>query len=422
MRTIWLVIKHDVGVILRQRSFWVLTLIVPVLLTAMNAVVLVDRNEPTSQEEAADTPPIEENGQRLGLVDPAGIIANLPPGLPTDLFQQFDDQASATNALKAGEITQFVVIPADYLDHGQVTVYDQDFQIRQDSDNSELAFGGQNSWILDYLLSYNLTGDPALTLALSNPTPATQAEMVRVSPVDPNSRTNDAMTTMVASFTPYIFYFLLLMGSSYLLRSVVSEKENRTVEVLLLSLDPRQLMFGKILAMSVVLIVQLLIWGATSFLILDRGAALLQVSQFTFPPGFFFWAVIFLVLGYLLFATVMAAAGALAPNAREGSQVTWILIVPLLPTLMFGDLFIREPENPLVIALSLFPFSAPSAMVTRLAVSDVPLWQIIVSLAGLIVTTYVFVILAARFFKADNLLSQASFNLKRLATEWRTPA
>ena len=84
------------------------------------------------------------------------------------------------------------------------------------------------------------------------------------------------------------------MGSSYLLRSVVSEKENRTVEVLLLSLDPRQLMFGKILAMSVVLIVQLLIWGATSFLILDRGAALLQVSQFTFPPGFFFWAVIIL--------------------------------------------------------------------------------------------------------------------------------
>ena len=387
MRTIWLVIKHDVGVILHQRSFWVLTLIIPVLLVAMNAVVLVDRDEPATPEEATDTAPIEETGQRLGLVDPAGIIANLPPGLPTDLFQQFDDQASATSALKAGEITQFVVIPADYLDHGQVTVYDQDFQIRQDSDNSELAFGGQNSWILDYLLSYNLTGDPALTLALNNPTPATQAQMVRVSPIDPNSRTNDAMTTMVASFTPYIFYFLLLMGSSYLLRSVVSEKENRTVEVLLLSLDPRQLMFGKILAMSVVLIVQLLIWGTTSFLILDRGAALLQVSQLTFPPGFFFWAVIFLVLGYLLFATVMAAAGALAPNAREGSQVTWILIVPLLPTLMFGDLFIREPENPLVIALSLFPFSSPSAMVTRLAVSDVPMWQIIVSLAGLVITT-----------------------------------
>ena len=146
---------------------------------------------------------------------------------------------------------------------------------------------------------------------------------------------------------------------------------------------------------------------------------MLDVSGFAFPPGFVVWAFLFLALGFLLFASVMAAAGAIAPTAREGNQVTWLLMLPLMPTLMFGSLFAEEPNSLLVLVLSLFPFSAPSAMVTRLALGEVPLWQIIVSLAGLALTTYLMVMLAGRFFRANNLLSNTSFSLRRLATEWR---
>jgi ABC-2 type transport system permease protein len=210
------------------------------------------------------------------------------------------------------------------------------------------------------------------------------------------------------------------MGSSYLLRSVTSEKENRTVEVLLLSVDPRQLMAGKILAMSMVMLIQVVILVTGSLLLISRGGALPSVAGFAFPPGFFLLAILFLVLGYLLFASAMIAAGAIAPNAREAAPMTWLLILPLLPTLMAGSLFAENPQSILTIALSLFPLSAPSAMVTRLAVGPVPTWQVVISLAGLAVTTYLFVLLAARFFQAGNLLSERSFNLKRLLTEWRT--
>ncbi|NIV32727.1 MAG: ABC transporter permease, partial [Anaerolineae bacterium] len=79
-------------------------------------------------------------------------------------------------------------------------------------------------------------------------------------------------------------------------------------------------------------------------------------------------------------ASVMAAAGAIAPNAREAGQVVWLLVLPLMPTLMFGTVFMEDPNGTLSTALSLFPFSAPSAMVTRLAITEVPLWQILVSL------------------------------------------
>ncbi|MCL7454640.1 MAG: ABC transporter permease, partial [Anaerolineae bacterium] len=122
---------------------------------------------------------------------------------------------------------------------------------------------------------------------------------------------------------------------------------------------------------------------------------------------------------YLLFSSIMVAAGALANNAREGGQVTWLLIIPLMPTLMFGPSFVEQPHGTLALVLSLFPFSAPSAMVTRLAVADVPIWQILISLAGLAVTAYVFILLAGRFFRAGNLLSQQAFSWRRLATAWR---
>jgi ABC-2 type transport system permease protein len=209
------------------------------------------------------------------------------------------------------------------------------------------------------------------------------------------------------------------MSSNYLMRAVVNEKENRTVEVLLLSLPPRQMMVGKILAMSIVALLQAVIWVGGGLLILDRGADMLNVANFSFPPGFVVWAILFLILGYLLFASIMAAAGAIAPTAREGAQMIWLLIIPLMPTLMFGRELLAEPNGTLALVLSLFPLSAPSAMVTRLAVAPIPLWQILVSLAGLALTTYLFISLAARFFRAGNLLSQEAFQWKRLATAWR---
>ena len=93
-----------------------------------------------------------------------------------------------------------------------------------------------------------------------------------------------------------------------------------------------------------------------------------------------------------------------------------------MPTLMFGPMLIESPDSPLVLILSLFPFSSPAAVVTRLAVQTVPLWQIGLSLALLAATTYVVVGLAARFFWADNFLSAEAFNWRWFLGGWRTPS
>jgi ABC-2 type transport system permease protein len=420
MRTIWLVIKHDVMATLRQPSFWILTFLMPALLLAYLAYSTIRYSQPDSEadrpEESTSTP---ADIAAVGLVDEADLLAELPPGFPPDLFVRFADQATARAALENEEIEQYIHIPADYVATGQVTVYDQNFQILQSGENMGLAFHSDNEWVLQYVLDYSLAGDEELVTALRNPTPGALAEWHAVRPPEPTDADSQALAELVSSIVPYGFYFLLLMSSSYLMRAVVAEKENRTVEVLLLSLHPRQLMVGKILAMSLVVLLQVAVWVGGGVLMLDRGADLLRVAEFTFPPGFLIWASLFLILGYLLFASIMTAAGALATNAREGGQMMWLLIIPLMPTLMFGSLFLEEPNNPLVLVLSLFPFSAPSAMVTRLAVAQVPLWQILVSLAGVALTAYLFIALAGRFFRAGNLLSSASFSWRRLATGWR---
>jgi ABC-2 type transport system permease protein len=425
MRKIWQVIKHDVGVTFRQWSFWILTLLMPVFLILVNAYYIVqesDLGSATSNESTEGTNTSDAGlVTAVGLVDKAGIITEIPPDLPSGAFIPFSDEASARSALEDGEIAQYVRIPADYVSTGQVTVYDQDFHILQSGRDMGVAFGSENQWMLPYLIDYNLVSDRQVLAALGNPVPGNRAEYHALRPpAESTGAERQDLAEVVASAMPYLFYFLLVMGSQYLMRSVVAEKENRTVEVLLLSLDPREMMAGKLAAMSLVTLVQVGVWVGGGLLILNKGAELLSVAQYDFPPGFLVWATLFLILGFLLFASIMAAIGAISPNAREAGQTIWILILPLMPTLMFARLFLEEPDGTFAVVMSLFPLSAPSAMVTRLAVAPVPLWQTLLSLAGLALTTYLFLTVAARFFRPGNLLSSEAFNWRRLITGWRT--
>ncbi len=428
MRNMWLVIKHDIRVILQQRSFWIMTLIVPLVLIGFQAWGATSQTglfeDVTAPVESETAVPTTANGLPIiGLVDEGQLIQSTPPDFPSDAFVHFADEGTARAALAADEIVQYVVIPANYVETGKLTVFDKDFRILMEGGPEMGVAFDNNSYQLQLLIDYNLVGDAQFLETLANPVPLQRMEAVSIQPeeamVGEETAVNHALASTVSSVMPYIFYFLLLMSSSYMMRSVVAEKENRTVEVLLTSLNARTLMIGKLIAMSVIVMIQVIVWIGGSVLLLQRGAEVLELAAYEFPPGFFIWALLFLLTGYLLFASIMSAAGAIANNIREGGQVTWLLVIPLMPTLMFGSLFVEDPNGTMPMILSMFPLSAPSAMVTRMAVAEVPLWQLFVSLAGVSITAYIFVVLSARFFQSQNLLSQQAFDWRRLATGWR---
>lgn len=416
MRNLLLVIKHEITSTIGKRSFWFTTFLFPLLILAFAVGPQLLARDAISTEVAAGVGGGSLAGQALGYVDQAGIVTGLPAALPAGLLRAYSDAGAAAAAVAAGEIGGYYVIPADYVSAGKVTYLAPDVAI--------MSGGGIES-LIDYVLRYNLAGDETLAGLLDNPTPSVILQPV--APPQPGATTpangpqggNTAGNFGVSFVAMFVLFFVITMSAGYMLQSVVHEKESRTAEVLLLSVRPRELMLGKVVGLGVVALAQMAIWIGAGLLASGQSNALLPAGGFTLSPALVAWIVLFFLGGYLVYSSAFGAIGALAPNLREGSQFTFVALLPLLLPLWLNSAFMTAPHGALATALSLFPLTAPTAMVTRLAAGGVPTWQPFVALAGVAVAAYLFVVLSARFFRADTLLSSNSLSWSRLGRELR---
>jgi ABC-2 type transport system permease protein len=408
MRTIFLVIKHEILTTIGKRSFWIMTFIFPAFIILLNVGTqfmvrsAVDEAGSFIPGETGDLP-----AQTIGYVDLAGILQEIPADMPGDLLVSYPDESSAQAALEGGEIGSYYLIPADYIASGDVLVISADFR----------PFGEGTDGLIEYLIAYNLLGDPAAAMVAVNPIGG--IEQTSIAPEGSRDEANP-LTFFVPFGTMFIFFFLITMSSGFMLQSVSKEKENRTVEVLLLSIRPRDLMLGKILGLSIVALLQMVIWFGGALLVLNRSQQLVQTAAaFSLPPGFVIWGLLYFILGYLMYASLMGAVGALAPNARESGSITFFILFPMMIPLWLNSALMQDPHGILATVLSLFPLTAPPSMMTRLSTGMVPFWQPLVGIILLAATTYLVVLLAARFFRADTLLSGAAVDWKRLGAEFR---
>ena len=409
MKNIWIVIKHEIITMVTKPSFWLTTFLLPAVIMGFSfGAQLIGQQMIPDEDEiiSGET----DQAQAIGYVDHADIITQLPESIPAAMVQSYPDEETAATALRAGEISQYYVIAEDYIENGEILVMEEEFSLLGNLPQLTL---------FEWIVSYNMVGDETIARRLANPIP--NLETTALQPASEISESMDARF-IVAYGTLFIFFFVFTMSSGFMLRSVTREKENRTVEILLVSLAPKELMLGKVLGLGFVAFLQVVIWLGGSLLTLSRGETMLSglgiaVGNIALPNGFFVWALLYFLLGYLLYASALGAIGALAPNARETSQVTFVILLPLMIPLWLNTSFTQAPNGALATALSLFPLTAPTSMLPRLAVGGVPLWQPIASLIGLTITTYIFVALSARFFRADTLLSSASLDWKRLVQE-----
>jgi ABC-2 type transport system permease protein len=114
----------------------------------------------------------------------------------------------------------------------------------------------------------------------------------------------------------------------------------------------------------------------------------------------------------MVYAGLMSGMGTLIPGTREASQVSILVSLPLILPLFLITALARSPNGWLSMGLSLFPLTAPIAMIMRLSIADVPLWQILLSAALLLVTGILVLRFTSGFFRAQNLLSGQKFHLK----------
>ena len=219
-------------------------------------------------------------------------------------------------------------------------------------------------------------------------------------------------------FVPYItmilFYMVILMSASLLLNSVNNEKKNRVMEIMLVSVAPRQILTGKIVGLGLLGLLQTAIWLGTAYTLLTISGRRFDLPVgFELEPAIVLWGVVFFLLGSAVYASLMAGLGALVPNLRESSQAVIVVIWPLILPMLLIMLFIESPNGTVPVVLSLFPLTSPVAMMTRLAAVNVPWWQRVVAVVLLLSTVVVILRGVAGMFRAQTLLSGQPFSVRR---------
>jgi ABC-2 type transport system permease protein len=408
MRNIFLVTKHELLTTIAKRSFWIMTFVFPAFIILLNVGTQVMTRSAIGDSDVFVPGELGDLEDRvIGYVDQSGVIEKIPPEMPEDLLSSYPDAEAAQAALESGDISSYYLIPSDYIASGEMVVVVADFR----------PFGEGTDSLMEYLIAYNLLDDPFGAGLVINP--IMHLSQTSLAPESVQDATNP-LTFIVPFATMFIFFFLITMSSGFMLQSVSKEKENRTVEVLLVSLRPRDLMLGKILGLSMVALFQMAIWFGGALLVLGRSQQLFETAAaFSLPPGFVLWGLLYFLFGYLLYASLMGAIGALAPSARESGSITFLVLLPLMIPLWLNSAFMQAPNGSLATFLSLFPFTAPTSMMTRLSTGNVPAWQPAVGLVLLAGITYLVVLLSARFFRADTLLSGSALDWRRLVAEFR---
>jgi ABC-2 type transport system permease protein len=216
----------------------------------------------------------------------------------------------------------------------------------------------------------------------------------------------------------FVLYLALALTSAFMLQSVSKEKENRTAEVLLVSVRPRNLMLGKIAGLSVVGLLQVAIWLAVVFGVLGAKGTLagmdLSISR-EYAAQVIPWALAYFLLGYVMYSSAYAVLGVLARTQRDANQFVYIAIIPLVVPLMLNTVFSDAPNGPAATILSLFPLTSPIAMVARQGATLVPWWQSLAGLVALAAAAYLFVVFAARRFRSESLLSSEVLSWARIS-------
>lgn len=267
-------------------------------------------------------------------------------------------------------------------------------------------------------------GFPAERVA---PITSARLQLATTAVTDRGTRGAGAGNTLVAAIVALLLYATILIYGQFVLRSVVEEKTTRVAEVIVASVKPDVLMTGKVLGVGAVGLLQQLIWlvGADvvgyyvmPFLHLGRGpagvaavrqaaAAADATAAFAMPEislGVVAAALLFFLLGYLLYSALFAAAGAMVNSDQEAQQAALPVMLPILASVVLFQAVLANPESGVARAAAWFPLTAPILMPMRMSlVSTTPLEVALVAV-GVAATAVAALWLAARIYRVGLLM------------------
>lgn len=392
---------------IRRKGYLLATLGIPILgFLLMFGFQLL--TELTGSNPADIANEIDFSGiQRAGYIDQTGLLPQ-PQGDIGERLLQFETVEAAQAALDNKDIDVFYVIDADFMETGNLTEYMREMSLTHIT-KSPIA----------QLLRENIGQDieEKVLLRLQYPSNVKQINLTRS--LEGDSADNVEADIVLIYVFSIIFLTAIFMTNGYLMQTIVEEKETRLIEVIVSSIRPLDLLTGKIMAMGLLGLIQVLVWLGSMLFLINLSNALPALAstvlgQIQFPLDKLPVMLLYLLLGYLFFAGGYSMLGAISGSMRNAQQIIGVLILPALLPYFFFTVFAETPNAPLAVVMSMIPITSPLAMMMRLSVTTVPTGEILLSLGFLLIGVIGIIWLTARVFRFQILLAGQAPKLREL--------
>jgi len=285
---------------------------------------------------------------------------------------------TADSLLSDEVITGYLIIPQDVENSLNVEYYARSLGNYSDLQNIEQNLS--NIVMRQKMLAHDISPDLIADLSKSVNLDKYEVKAGKV------SKGNELMAFAGPYFYIMLLFFAIFMSSQILMRSVLEERQNRVVEVLVSSVTPRQLMSGKILGLGAMGLVQVVIYLVVAQVVaVYNGMSIVSVTSLV---GF----IVYFIPGFLLFAAFYAAVGSMFTSEQEAQSISGFMSFIAIAPIIFLTFAMQNPNATIVKVLSYIPPFTPFFMIMRMNISSLPWWEYAATLSLLIV----FVILTVR--------------------------
>lgn len=422
MRNTWVILKREYLERVRTRTFLVLTLLAPAIMTALmilpaklammgqkaDHIVLVTstqqfgemvRQQLLADPRLSDESEAEDGSSKTKPEDQYYIVV--------DTNTSDAERATLRQKIDSREIDSFVWLNDDAIAAHKVTW-----------SSREMTGSREKSWLSDAV--NHIVQERELSKQGLNPEQASailtplKVEAVRIDHGHETKSSGSSRFLEILVMVMLIYVAVLLYGIS-VMRSVLEEKTSRIMEVLLSSASSTELMTGKILGVGAVGLTQIVVWTVMGGVIaLPSMAAQPNFADLQLSPVMMISFVLYFLLGYLLYSTMYATIGAITTTEQEGQQLQFLIVMPLVLSVFMLMPVLRTPDAASVVWLSMIPFFAPIVMYARIVIQTPPLWQIGLSLLLMVATIAGLVLLCARIYRVGVLIYGKRANLPEI--------
>ncbi len=393
-----------------NKAFIIITIIGPFLIAAMSIL-------PTLLAMGGGGAAAESRIALTGSPTLHDAVAQAFSPTPVEIVRVGQREDDLRDALRAGVIDAYVVLPAGLAraEAGGDTAGDEMIRFVTRGGAGFELIGMVEGTIGQVVVAQRLADagfDAERVRALTRP-PRMDVRRLDAAGTEAGQDIMSVMFTALA-FTMLLYMTILLYGQA-LGSSVLREKSAKTVEIMLSSVSPRELLLGKIAGKAGASLLQYAIWIGMAVLFLQVLSPLLDfeigiaggTTNYLYLVGFF-------LLAFFLYSTLYAAIGAAAEDEQHLGQLAWpVILFLVIPMIMIGATT-ANPDGVIPRVLSLFPLTSPIVMFQRLLLGSPAAWEVALCLALLAVTIGGFALLAARIFRVGILMTGKRYTMKEI--------